>query len=248
MTTRHAWQPAGAAITSGLGRHPTDPLEYTVTNHTDQHEHREEPATDRTALRDHIAEALIAWTYRGKNPEHGGILETVRANAYSRADAVLAVLPEPADRAAVLAEAIGALEAERDATDVNVAVYPRYDAKGRMVLESAISVLRRLADGSAGRVTDDTQHETLRPATTEWTFEACYDADNDKWHGIGGTYSAYAEAKDASKSRAENDSDHVKHFKFRLVRATTTYTVEDERTPPPTPPAVGGAQRPQEEA
>lgn len=58
--------------------------------------------TDRANLRDRIAEALISWTYRGKDPEHGGILATVRANAYSRADAVLAVLPEPADRAAVL--------------------------------------------------------------------------------------------------------------------------------------------------
>lgn len=48
--------------------------------------------TRRPGLRDEIAEALIAWTYRGKDPEHNGILETVRANAYSRADAVLAVL------------------------------------------------------------------------------------------------------------------------------------------------------------
>lgn len=48
--------------------------------------------TADAGLRDRIAEALIAWTYRGKDPEHGGILETVRANAYSRADAVLGVL------------------------------------------------------------------------------------------------------------------------------------------------------------
>jgi len=58
------------------------------------------PATGRGGLREQIAEALIAWTYRGKDPEHGGILETVRANAYSRADAVLAVLPTTTDRAA----------------------------------------------------------------------------------------------------------------------------------------------------
>jgi hypothetical protein len=57
------------------------------------------PPTGQTGLRDRIAEALIAWTYRGKDPEHGGILETVRANAYSRADAVLAVLPAPVDQA-----------------------------------------------------------------------------------------------------------------------------------------------------
>jgi hypothetical protein len=57
------------------------------------------PPTGQTGLRDLITEALIAWTYRGKDPEHGGILETVRANAYSRADAVLAVLPAPVDQA-----------------------------------------------------------------------------------------------------------------------------------------------------
>ncbi|MFF7829760.1 hypothetical protein ACFZCM_31545 [Streptomyces rochei] len=83
------------------------------------------PPADQTGLRDRIAEALIAWTYRGKDPEHGGILETVRANAYSRADAVLAVLPAPADRAAVAsapvrktlrrwAYAAGHIEAELD--------------------------------------------------------------------------------------------------------------------------------------
>ena len=48
--------------------------------------------TADAGLRDRIAEALIAWTYRGKDPEHGGILETVRANAYSRTEAVMAVL------------------------------------------------------------------------------------------------------------------------------------------------------------
>jgi hypothetical protein len=69
-------------------------------------------ATDRAALRDRIAEALISWTYRGKDPEHGGILETVRANAYSRADAVLAVLPAPVDRAAVLLWAAEQIDAE----------------------------------------------------------------------------------------------------------------------------------------
>ncbi len=47
----------------------------------------------RAGLREQLAGALIAWTYRGKEPDpETGILETVRANAYSRADAVLVVL------------------------------------------------------------------------------------------------------------------------------------------------------------
>lgn len=55
------------------------------------------PRTDRAGLRDRIAEALVSWTYRGKEPDsETGILETVRANAYSRADAVLSVLPDTA--------------------------------------------------------------------------------------------------------------------------------------------------------
>lgn len=66
-----------------------------------------EPTADRAGLRDRIAEALIAWTYRGKDPEHGGILETVRANAYSRADAVLAVLPDTSRAASTAPLAVG---------------------------------------------------------------------------------------------------------------------------------------------
>lgn len=56
------------------------------------------PASDRPTdqLRDQIADALTSWAFRGKTSEHSGILATVRANAYSRTDAVLAVLPAPA--------------------------------------------------------------------------------------------------------------------------------------------------------
>jgi hypothetical protein len=75
------------------------------------------PAADRAGLREQIAEALVAWTYRGKNPEHGGILETVRANAYSRADAVLAVLfgPIPAGTDAATWTAIRAIQLMNEA-------------------------------------------------------------------------------------------------------------------------------------
>ena len=308
MTAHRMPRPGGVVTTAGPGRHPTDPLEYTVTNHTDQHErtirapwssgqvaalnafqecggmhpftcgnlhasgqspvleasssgwfcpdpacdYRQDwahafmvdrgraaasavrvPATDQTADREQIAAAVR------KQAETGN----VRYEAI--ADAVLAVLTEPADRAAVFSQT------ERDmlryALDL---AQDQIHSRGDEFTDedqAAVDSLRRLAGGSAGRVADDTQPETLRPAATEWTFEACYDADNDKWHGIGGTYSAYAEAKDAFKRRAENDSDHVKHFKFRLVRATTTYTVEAERAPTVAAPAVGGAQQPQED-
>ncbi|WP_416975626.1 hypothetical protein [Streptomyces sp. 4F14] len=68
------------------------------------------PPADRTALRDRIAEALVRWAYCGQDPDpETGILETVRVNAYSRADAVLAVLPEPASSAPTLAAALEGL-------------------------------------------------------------------------------------------------------------------------------------------
>lgn len=51
--------------------------------------------TDQTSdLRDQIAEALMSWNERNANPQYATLRrpETVRQNAYSRADAVLAVL------------------------------------------------------------------------------------------------------------------------------------------------------------
>jgi hypothetical protein len=142
------------------------------------------------------------------------------------------VLPASVDRADVLRWA-----ADRIARQADELWAP--GTKAHTVMHADAAELRRVAAETRNTT------ETLRPATTEWTFEACYDADNDKWHGTGGTYADHAEAKDAFKRRAENDSDHVKHFKFRLVRATTTYAVEAEHAPPPTPPA-GGAPQPKE--
>lgn len=75
--------------------------------------------------------------------------EQVQRLSASAAVSVPPPAPRADDRAAVLAEAIAAIEAERDATDVNVAVYPRYDGKERMALGSAIRVLRRMADEAA---------------------------------------------------------------------------------------------------
>jgi hypothetical protein len=59
--------------------------------------------TDQPELRDRIAEALMRWAEGNNNPQYASMRrsETVRANAYSRADAVLAALPAPAtDQAA----------------------------------------------------------------------------------------------------------------------------------------------------
>ena len=77
------------------------------------------PAADRGALRDRIAEALIDWAYRSTDRKYAGLRrdETVRANAYSRADAVLAVLPATVDRAAGLRRMADEAAAGRGADD-----------------------------------------------------------------------------------------------------------------------------------
>lgn len=93
---------------------------------------------DRGALRDCIAEALISWSYRGQEPDpEAGILETVRANAYSRADAVLAVLPPPVDRAAVLLEAANGLACLGPEDSL---------VSGPTAWNEAVMMLRRMAD------------------------------------------------------------------------------------------------------
>jgi hypothetical protein len=117
------------------------------------------PATNQTALRDRIAEALVSWTYRGKEPDPGiGMLETVRANAYSRADAVLAVLPAPVDRAAVLREAadeLGRMDYDTDSHDYGYDTYR--DAWNGGVMDGA-DLLRRLAAEAPHAETPDDDH------------------------------------------------------------------------------------------
>lgn len=59
------------------------------------------PAVDRAALRQRIAEALMRWAEDNNSPLYASMRrpETVVQNAYSRADAVLAVLPGPITQA-----------------------------------------------------------------------------------------------------------------------------------------------------
>lgn len=80
----------------------------------------------RPELRDQIADALMAWAERNNNPKYAAARrsETVVANAYSRADAVLAVLlgPIPADTNVATWTAVRAIQLmneagrQRDAT------------------------------------------------------------------------------------------------------------------------------------
>lgn len=135
------------------------------------------PATNQTALRDRIADALISWTYRGKEPDPGiGMLETVRANAYSRADAVLAVLPAPADRAATLreaADALGRMDYDTDSRDYGYDTYR--DAWNGGVMDGA-DLLRGLAV-EAGQAGGPSREAAEAPHTATPDAHSCGNCD-----------------------------------------------------------------------
>ncbi|MFL5910516.1 MAG: hypothetical protein ACJ768_08135 [Gaiellaceae bacterium] len=85
-------------------------------------------ATGRAALRDRIAEALEQADYR-PDMRRGDL-----------ADAIMPVLPAPADRAAVLREAADLAE------DVAVRLHNEHDVGGATGAYEAMTELRRLAD------------------------------------------------------------------------------------------------------
>lgn len=92
--------------------------------------------TDVPALRDRIAAALYERERPPRDPAWSGAYPMDRQVFEAMADAVLAVLPPPADRAAVLLEAADALAA----LDPTSAPLVGYHARGE-----DIGLLRRLA-------------------------------------------------------------------------------------------------------
>ncbi|MEV6180161.1 hypothetical protein [Streptomyces sp. NPDC052015] len=148
------------------------------------------PPADRAALRDRIAEALMRWAEGNNDQRYASMRrpETVRANAYSRADAVLAVLPEPADRAAVLAEAIRRVEdpVERAKTTIGLG----------LGWESARDVLRRMAAEEQPAVGEQPEtQETLPPSKgPEYTPCACDHIEPEHEPNAGACWSCDCEA------------------------------------------------------
>jgi hypothetical protein len=176
------------------------------------------PATDHTALREQIAEALMRWAERGNDPQYASIRRpsVVRENAYSRADAVIAVLPELADRAAV-----------RCSSCEHEAQY--HDADGRcwFTVEQGVPErdavcscqLRRMAVEAAvpGRTTDETRADTL----AAWLYQR-FMPDGEGWNNLDDDQRAYWEHQARAVRRA------VERGGFKPA------------------PAVGGAQQPTE--
>src|SRR5690606_2644464 len=116
----------------------------------------------RAALRDRITTAISKWHRDPEQPlyEQG-------------ADAVLAVLPEPADRAAVLAEAADAIDAETRQAKADGVLEPDKYRPCR----DASAQLRRMADETATETPEphrgDAFEQWLKARRDEWAPEGC---------------------------------------------------------------------------
>jgi len=119
-------------------------------------------------LRDRIAEALMRWAERGNSTQYATMRrpETVVQNAYSRADAVLAALPAPVDRAAVLREAADAIEATQherdDAVNERLGGLDTRAEVEHLDVHRAAAQLRRMADEAQQNQTDEQEPVQLR--------------------------------------------------------------------------------------
>jgi hypothetical protein len=156
---------------------------------------------DRAALRQQIIDGL----YEARRPGLGGMTEA-EAVAHM-ADAVLAVLPAPVDRAAVLRDFLWRLEQSAG------------DAAAEKFLDDNPE-LRRLADEAPQPEAE------AQPPYHRWSVET-RDAVADQW--TPGTPIA---DRDKAVERYEHVTTNWPAWKDgtpvrrRLVRATTTYTVE----------------------
>ncbi|MFD8488678.1 hypothetical protein [Streptomyces sp. NPDC059712] len=104
------------------------------------------PPADQTPLRDRIAEALMRWAEGNNAPQYATMRrpETVRANAYSRADAVLAVLPATTDQTAEVDRL--RTENSRMRHELEVMYGGAFDRPDRAQSADRAAVLREAAD------------------------------------------------------------------------------------------------------
>lgn len=128
------------------------------------------PATDQGALRDRIAEALLArikWATVSKDRPADAVTSLLAANEFDLADAVLAVLPATVDRAAEEAYRLALSAALRLGTGANwEAIRDRAEDLVAEV-EQLTSAKRRLLD----RQDDDPRHALDRIERLALAFE-----------------------------------------------------------------------------
>ncbi|MGV0098292.1 hypothetical protein [Streptomyces californicus] len=190
-----------------------------------------------TELRDRIAAAIWA-RYPDAEPSRDGL---VMGNPHGLADAALTVLaapPAPADRAAVLREAAEAVLAHpgphRDEHQPDAPGF-WWDTRDR---DAAADIVRRLAGEAAAGAHQTTEGEA-RPAEHSWAAEL-HDPLANEW--VPGT-------RYVVRDRAVNALEHGRKVaatwkdgtptERRLVRATTTYTVEPTPAVPAAPEEQG---------
>ncbi|MGW0034702.1 hypothetical protein ACWDXD_33415 [Streptomyces sp. NPDC003314] len=216
--------------------------------------------TDHTTadLRDEIAEALMAWAERNANPQYATMRrpETVRQNAYGRADAVLAVLaarqaggqqpdtttPDPttADDPVQLRWGLGdVLHGDDDSVIVCLSGPDRepywleLDPERAAALRDDLGV-HTCPDGepcpghdepapAAGP--DDTQTTDAHPARAVWVIE-WHRAAKNEWLPDQPPYKHRQDAVD----EIARQQRHNPARQLRLVRETTTWTVEEDET------------------
>ncbi|WP_069743059.1 hypothetical protein [Streptomyces sp. EN23] len=147
-------------------------------------------------------------------------------------DAAVGVLDAPTDRAAILTEA------ERTMLNyaLNQAQLRIWAGHGSHTEEeqAALVSLRRLAGGAAAGVQPPTTSEA-HPTTTQWAVEL-YDPRHSTWVGTTRFHTPEV-AADAQAAYEENtptwtDGSPVRR---RIVRVTTTYTVQPEPAAPAAP-------------
>jgi len=177
---------------------------------------------DRAAIRDRIADAVARVDSGSWGTETEAMHPYWQKVYRAYADAVLAVLPELADREAALREAEGALraQAKRMAGEFNDSDVLHEDGPAATVAtwKRAADLLRRMAG--------EAQQPETQDATHEWFVET---------RMLDGRWSKYGAARDTAEDGRElferDTASLTKPHTFRLVHATTTFAVEAEHEP-----------------
>jgi hypothetical protein len=198
------------------------------------------PATDRTALRERIIQAL----YDARRPGLGGMTE---ADAVAHmAAAVLAVLPEPADRAAVLREAADRYAELADQNEAyELAEHGKIDHETRLQYEAVRDVvagLRRMAAEPAAAGPDQTRPSC--PDPIECGHEAALGLAEmrlDQIRAQAAEWTALAPADDWGDTPQDTQLADVGRYLLGLLDGAKPDAASDSRANADVP-AVGGAQ------
>ncbi|MET7458493.1 hypothetical protein ABZT03_43135 [Streptomyces sp. NPDC005574] len=170
------------------------------------------PATDRAAWRERIVNAL----YDVRRPGLGGMTE---AGAVARmAGAVLAALPAPTDRAAVLADVMAMIRKE-----IHDCGYP-LDAGCDFCngVTTVLEKVRRLADETPASEKQDAE---AHPPHDSWLVQV-HLPDVDGWHVAYPTTD-----KPKALDRLKRGRRETPDREWRLVRETTSYAVVQPAEP-----------------